>query len=228
MIYNQDYENIKRQIETKCNCSYALINTGVKDKGEILEFGPATGYFTRYLAEEKKAVVDIVELSREYADRARVYARDCVVGDIESYNWLEKFKNKKYDNIIFSDVLEHLRDPWQVLGKTVPLLKEQGSIIISLPNIAHDAVLAALYNGDFSYQDYGVLDKTHLRFFTEATARKMIENAGLRITDVKYVCSNSPSFLGMDCNINDLPEAMRLLLQERKNRDVVQFIFICK
>jgi len=228
MIYNQDYENIKRQIETKCNCSYALINTGVKDKGEILEFGPATGYFTRYLAEEKKAVVDIVELSREYADRARVYARDCVVGDIESYNWLEKFKNKKYDNIIFADVLEHLRDPWQVLGKTAPLLKEQGSIIISLPNIAHDAVLAALYNGDFSYQDYGVLDKTHLRFFTEATARKMIENAGLRITDVKYVCSNSPSFLGMDCNINDLPEAMRLLLQERKNRDVVQFIFICK
>lgn len=228
MVYSQDYENIKRQIDTNCNCSYALISTGVKAQGEILEFGPATGYYTRYLAEEKKAVVDIVELDQKYADTARVYARDCVAGDIENYKWLEKFENRRYDNIIFADVLEHLRNPWQVLEKTGQLLKEQGSIIISLPNIAHNAVLVTLYNNDFSYRDFGVLDKTHLRFFTEKTAIKMIENAGLRVKDIKYVFSNNPSYIGMDFNMNDLPKATRSLLQKRKNKDVVQFVFICE
>jgi len=228
MIYNQNYENIKRQIDTNYNCSYALISAAVKSEGEILEFGPATGYFTRYLAEEKGSFVDIVELSQEYADRARVYARDCVVCDIENYKWLEKFENRKYDNIVFADVLEHLKNPWDVLEKAGRLLKERGTIIISLPNIAHDTVFATLYNDDFSYHEYGLLDKTHLRFFTEKTALRMIKNAGLRIVDVKYVRSKDPSYVGMDCNMNDLPIEVTSLLQKRKNSDVVQFIFICE
>jgi 2-polyprenyl-3-methyl-5-hydroxy-6-metoxy-1,4-benzoquinol methylase len=228
MVYNPEYKDIRRQIDTNSNCSYALINAAIKSKSEILEFGPASGYYTRYLAEEKKAVVDIVELSQEYAEKACVYARDCVVGDIEEYDWLEKFGHRKYDHIVFADVLEHLKSPWEVLEKAMILLKEHGSIIISLPNIAHNAVLATLCMEDFSYRDYGVLDRTHLRFFTENTARKMIKDVGLRVKDTKYVYSADPAFIGMDYDMTNMPKEMTAILQKRKTSNVVQFVFVCQ
>lgn len=228
MVYNPRYEDIKRQIETKSNCSYALISAGIKPGREVLEFGPASGYFTRFLAEEKKSVVDIVELSQEYADRARIYARDCVVGDIEAYDWLDRFGDRQYDYIVFADVLEHVKEPWQVLERAIPLLREDGSVLISLPNIGHNAVLAGIYSNDFTYRDYGVLDRTHLRFFTESTARKMIEHAGLRIKHIDYVQNESAAYVGMENRVCDLPASVQMHLKKREKRDVVQFVFYCE
>jgi len=93
----------------------------------------------------------------------------------------------QFDLILILDVLEHLIDPWNVLQSVVKeYLKPSGKMIISLPNARHfTCVLPLLINGDFNYKEKGILDKTHLRFFTRKSGEKMLEEAGLSIEKVK-------------------------------------------
>ncbi len=94
---------------------------------------------------------------------------------------------KKYDAILCLDVLEHLIDPWELTKKLRPLLKENGQLIVSLPNLQnYHVVLSLLFNGEFNYQEEGILDRTHLRFFTKKTSIHMLQNAGFRIDNVFY------------------------------------------
>lgn len=93
----------------------------------------------------------------------------------------------QFDLILILDVLEHLVDPWGIL-KLIndSLLKPEGGIIISLPNARHfTCVLPLLFNGEFDYKERGILDKTHLRFFTRKSGAKMLEQAGLSIQKMK-------------------------------------------
>ena len=89
-----------------------------------------------------------------------------------------------FDFILFMDVLEHLDDPWNVLKKMKIYLKDGGFVVISVPNIANWAVRWNLLWGNFEYGTRGILDKTHLRFFNEKSAKKLLEDAGFEI--VKY------------------------------------------
>ena len=93
------------------------------------------------------------------------------------------------DTILCLDVLEHLIDPWGVTRQLAELLPKGGAIVASIPNIRHyKLVLALLFKGDFRYRDAGILDSTHLRFFTRETACELFEQAGLKIT----CCSGMP------------------------------------
>ena len=87
------------------------------------------------------------------------------------------------DGILLADVLEHLRDPERLLELAAQRLAPEGKIFISLPNVANLAVRIQLLLGRFDYQDRGILDRTHVRFYTRKTARKLIESAGLTILD---------------------------------------------
>src|SRR5699024_6652166 len=92
---------------------------------------------------------------------------DGVYGNIEDYHWVEKFKGQKYDAVVFADVLEHLTNPEEVLKQVVPFLKEDGQILITFPNLAHNSVLIDLFNNQLNWNQYGLLDVTHHSFFTE-------------------------------------------------------------
>lgn len=107
----------------------------------------------------------------------RVVAKD--LQDIEGV--AAELGGARYDVIVFADVLEHLAWPQTVLNAYLAFLKPGGSIIISLPNVGLWSVRLSHLFGGWNYQDTGVLDRTHLRFFTRKTARKLIESAGLRI-----------------------------------------------
>lgn len=85
--------------------------------------------------------------------------------------------------IVMADVLEHLRRPRPLLDLAPPALAPGGRIFVSLPNVANIAIRLSLLAGRFEYQDRGILDRTHLRFFTRATARRELEGAGLRIVE---------------------------------------------
>jgi len=85
------------------------------------------------------------------------------------------------DCVIFSDVLEHTSDPWAVLRRWRSVLAPGGTLVVSLPNVAHKSVLRPLLRGRFDYADEGVLDRTHLRFFTRVTAIEMIEACGFEV-----------------------------------------------
>jgi len=86
-----------------------------------------------------------------------------------------------YDAIVLADVLEHIPDSLGFLRKVCELLRPEGRAIVSLPNVAVWPVRLSLALGDFTYADSGILDRTHLRFFTRATANRLLADAGLRV-----------------------------------------------
>lgn len=87
------------------------------------------------------------------------------------------------DLILFLDVLEHLLRPERVLAKLTENMPDHGTVIVSLPNIAHHSVSAPLFfRGAFEYRDAGILDRTHLRFFTRASAVELVNSANLTVT----------------------------------------------
>ena len=112
----------------------------------------------------------------------RVIAADLM--DLERVG--SEIKSQRYDAIIFADVLEHLPWPQETLKRYIEFLKPGGSIIVSLPNVGLWSVRLSVLAGRFDYADTGVLDRTHLRFFTRRTARAMIEGAGLAIARTTY------------------------------------------
>ncbi len=227
--YTRDYERLKRLIANQEEHSLAAIAKFIQPHCEILEFGPASGYFTRYLNQEKDATVDIAELDPICAEQAAKYARLSYVGDIEQYVWKKVFAGRVYDYILFADVLEHLRDPWTMLEEATHKLKPGGAIIISVPNIAHVQILASLYNNDFSYADVGILDRTHLRFFTEPTLRQMIEGAGLSISGfVPIQAPVLPQGCGTGWNNAQVPSKLFNLLAKKQYAHAIQFVACCQ
>ncbi len=99
-----------------------------------------------------------------------------------------KLPKKYFDLIIFNDVLEHMYDPWGALEKAKEILTKDGIIIASIPNIRHKSVLKDLiFNDNFEYKSAGILDITHIRFFTKRTMIKLFKDAGYEILKCKPI-----------------------------------------
>ena len=162
------------------NDSRSIILKMVEAGSRVLEFGCANGNMTRYMSEQMECEVYIVEYEKEAFLQARQYAVDGVCGDILKYEWLEKF-DTEFDYVIFADVLEHLSKPQEVLERVKNILKLDGSVLISVPNIAHNDILIKLYNNEFQYTPTGLLDDTHIHFFTRKSLKKCCEDAGYKI-----------------------------------------------
>lgn len=139
----------------------SLIIAKVQSGSKILELGASYGILTKFLYEEKNCAVDIVEIDRDAGEVAAEYARNSFYGeeqgDIEKEYWSRQLKDELYDYIIIADVLEHLYEPANVLDKVAELLKPEGKVLVSIPNIAHNSILANLYYDSFNYTSLGIL-----------------------------------------------------------------------
>ncbi len=113
-----------------------------------------------------------------------------------------------FDAILFADVLEHLADPLAALHHLLPYLRDDGSVVASIPNVGHAGVLYDLVQGAWTYQDAGVLDRTHLRFFTLLEIARLFEQAGLLIEFVGMVQDTTPE---IDRLIGELETAVSRL-----------------
>ena len=163
--------------------SHAQIIRWIEEErpAEVLEVGTATGYLSSEMA-ARGCVVTGVEQDPEMAQAAAEHCREMIVGDIEN---LSLDGLGKYDAIVFGDILEHLRNPSEVLVRLSSYLKPGGKILISLPNVANIWVRLNLLFGRFNYSRVGILDESHLRFFTLHTMRNMADEAGLDVISVK-------------------------------------------
>lgn len=148
----------------------------------ILEVGCAAGGTGGELKKRPGTFVAGIERDEAAAAMARKVLDDVVTGDIESMEL--PYAPSSFDCIIFADVLEHLVDPLTVLKKVGKLLKDTGSVIMSLPNVQYYGVVHQLIEGNWTYQKEGILDETHLRFFTFKEMEKFVENAGFRIFQI--------------------------------------------
>jgi SAM-dependent methyltransferase len=150
--------------------------------GAVLDVGCGKGTLGRWLKEHGVPVVRGVELSAAAAEEARRWLDDLVVGNIEgaSLPWAPA----SFDCIVCADVLEHTVDPWTVVGRLKSLLKPGGCIVASIPNVAHHRNLRRLLRGRWDYADEGVLDRTHLRFFTLPTIEELFARNGMAVETV--------------------------------------------
>ena len=150
---------------------------------KVLEVGPGIGHVTKHL---KKAhcQVTCVELDACSAAKVREHTNDVVVGDIESEEVQKHIAGKRFEVVTFGDVLEHLGDPLRVLLQMRAVLSPDGYIVASIPNIAHRSMRLSLLFGEFNYADAGLLDRTHLRFFTKTSIEQLMAEAGYQIVEV--------------------------------------------
>jgi len=150
----------------------------------VLEIGCASGQTLNYLKERGAEYTAGVERSPEAAALARARALSrVIVGDIETLDL--DLEPASFDLLIAGHVLEHLTDPWQTLRKLRQLLKNRGQLVGALPNVRHHSVvLPLLLWGKWQYQPSGVMDWTHLRFFSRRTAMDLLESTGFRVERV--------------------------------------------
>jgi 2-polyprenyl-3-methyl-5-hydroxy-6-metoxy-1,4-benzoquinol methylase len=152
----------------------------------VLEVGCSAGYFTKHLCDQG-CIVTGIEMDQEAAQKAESFAESVIAADAEDPVVWHKL-GQKFDVIIFMHVLEHLVDPWQVLCNAKEVLAEDGFIIVVLPNVACWQIRKQIFfRGHFQYQKYGILDLTHLRFFTYYTAQDLIKEAGYVIKEYEIV-----------------------------------------
>jgi 2-polyprenyl-3-methyl-5-hydroxy-6-metoxy-1,4-benzoquinol methylase len=171
--------------------SHAAILAEVDRAGRVLDVGCATGYLAARLAARGCAVVGL-EPDAASAAQAEPHCERVIVAGIDSEGGRAEIDGR-FDYVIFGDVLEHLADPWETLRFARGLLAPGGVAIVSLPNVAAWPVRLGLLAGRFEYADFGLLDRTHLRFFTRRSARALTRDAGFRIERERFVHLERPA-----------------------------------
>ena len=162
-----------------------------EDATRILDVGCGFGLMGKRLKKEKGIEVIGIENEERVMSVARGNVDQLIIGDVE--NLKLPFEQGYFDCIVYGDVLEHLRDPWKLLKEHTYYLRKRGWCIASIPNISHYSVVKGLLGNRWEYKPSGILDKTHLRFFTLAEIKKMFGSAGYVIDEEKKYIRASKS-----------------------------------
>jgi 2-polyprenyl-3-methyl-5-hydroxy-6-metoxy-1,4-benzoquinol methylase len=154
-----------------------LLSIIPKTSRKIIEIGCSSGALAREFKKENRDCFWFgMEIEPSYAELAARHCDQILVGDIEHCD--EKFFLSQADK---DCVLEHLKDPWKVLNRIRKVIPPNGSIVACIPNAQHWSLIARLALGDFRYEDSGLLDRTHLRWFTRKTVIELFNSQGFRI-----------------------------------------------
>ncbi len=170
------------RLKTDAYSSHAVVlaRLGQGRGRRVLDVGAADGFLSSRLANQGWRVTAI-ERDREQAARARAVCEEVIVADLDGS--LPSIDGP-FDAIVYGDVLEHLRDPLAALVGLDRALAATGIVVVSVPNVAHLWVRLSLLAGRFDYGDRGILDRTHLRFFTRRTLLELLARAGLAVVDL--------------------------------------------
>lgn len=164
--------------------THKIIARKVGENNDILDVGCSRGYLGKVIDKSNKLWgVDIDAEELEEARRINGYRR---VWRCDLNKGLPGTK-KKYDVLVLADILEHLIVPGQVLASLVETnLKDEGRVIISLPNVAHGLIRWKLLWGKFEYEESGILDRDHLHLYTTDSAINLVKKAGLKVMEVMF------------------------------------------
>lgn len=149
-------------------------------RSPVLDVGAAQGFLGQLLGDSGLAL-DAVEPQPFWAEQARPFYRQVFAASVEAAN----LPAHSYPVVVCADVLEHTVDPAAVLGQLREVATPDALFVISLPNVAHLAVRLLLLGGQFPKMERGILDRTHLHFFTRRTARELLTNAGFDVLRIR-------------------------------------------
>ena len=179
----------------------------------VLDFGCASGEVSKVLQERGCQVIGI-ELDPEDAEKAKKYCERVIVADIDQMSLSEELGSEKFQVAIFGDILEHLKCPEKILIETREFLTKDGYVVASIPNVAHSSVRLQLLAGNFDYQDLGILDKTHLRFYNKKSVVHFFERCGYIIDTIDRVVVET-----LPDDFKFLPPGLKSQVIEFLNRD---------
>jgi 2-polyprenyl-3-methyl-5-hydroxy-6-metoxy-1,4-benzoquinol methylase len=185
----------------------------------VLDIGCSTGRLGAALRLQANEVYGI-EFDRGSAEKASAVLDKVIVGDVESLKL--PFRPAFFDAVVLGDVLEHLRSPASVLERIRPLLKDDGILVLSVPNIANWLVRLKLLFGIFDYSSAGIMDSSHLRFFTLKSLARLVKASGFAIRKMDIYPSFPPFFMRFAA----LRGAAHFISSLRKQLFAFQFVVV--
>lgn len=185
-IYSQQFTITNHQ---DANTSLSKILKLIKQSDKyILDVGCSSGYLDSLIKQKIKTNITGIELNKSDAQIAKNIVDQILNVDAETYNFNQL--SQKFNVIILADILEHLKNPEYLLKTLSTLLKPNGRIIASIPNFLHYSTKIKILTNRWRYEEYGLLDKTHLKFFSLATIKELFKSSKLFINNIDYVTSN--------------------------------------
>jgi len=186
----------------------------------ILDVGCGVGAAGAAIKKSMGSRVEVVgiELDPDIAEKAKDNIDQVIVGNAEQI--MLPFEKGYFDAIIYGDILEHFTDPWSLLKMHGEFLKKGGQVVASIPNVAHYRIIKMLKRQEWDYKNSGVLDRSHYRFFTLKSAKRMFEDAGFRIVEIenKIAASKSRKIINsIFCNrlLDSITEQYIIVAQKR-------------
>ncbi len=184
-----------KQTPVHDNFNAALLRLMPKDLKRVVEIGCSSGALARaYKAINSNCDYLGIEIDPDYAELSRKTCSLVICGNIEHLDDEQFQQLFPSDCWIFGDVLEHLYDPWAVLRRIREKLQDGSQIIACIPNAQHWSVQARLNCGLFRYEDMGLLDRTHIRWFTRITILELFQSTGFKIVEgLPRIVQNEPT-----------------------------------
>ena len=149
------------------------------DVSRVLDIGCGEGWLGNTIKSTRHCNIFGVELIEEAAQKSRKYYEQVSVANLDEI--IPPFGDTKFDCIVYSDILEHLNNPLKVLYELNKLLSNNGTVILSLPNISHYSIILNLLRNNFLYTKEGILDETHKKFFTSNSIQLMLDESNLEV-----------------------------------------------
>ena len=201
------------EIDPNGGSAAAVLARMVEPGQRVLELGTGPGTVTRIL-HSKGCKVTGVEMDPESLATCAPFCERTLQANLEDPEWAKPLAGEKFDAIICADVLEHLRDPRPLLGQLAAFLAEGGSVLMSLPNASHLTILASLLGGRFPYQQKGLLDNTHLKFYGREDLDALLRECGF-LWQRWHTVQVDPAQAELKQYWNDLEDADREFLKAR-------------
>lgn len=198
------------------NNSHASMLRMIGYDRRVLEAGCASGHVSEQLKAQGCRVVGM-EIDHDVAELSLPWLERLIVGDVETEALWGQLDGEYFDALLWGDVLEHLKDPLATLRRSLKHLGPSGVVVISVPNISHVDVKVALLRGTFPYSESGLLDRTHIHFFTKESLLDLLREAGLVAVEIQRV--TVPAFateIGVERGeLSD--EVLAALLEDRES-----------
>ena len=187
----------------------------------VLEIGAGPGSITRVLKQQDNRItaLEVDPTAIPFLER---HCDGVVPADLNRADWPALFPDR-FDAIVAADVLEHLTDPWTTLERMKSLLAPGGAIVVSVPHASHVCIVACLLQEDVEYRDWGLLDRTHIRFFGLVNLQAMFRRAGLKIVRGEFVV-RTPEETEFKDKWAALPDEARSFLGRQRFGHVYQVV----
>lgn len=191
--HNPSVSKYDHELELRStNNSHVQLLMRVPDGAEVLEIGCATGYMSEYMASEKACRVVGVDIDEAALEKASAHCRRTLCVDVESSDWQAALDGQCFDRVLCADLVEHLKEPQVFLSNLREQISEEGRLLASVPNGAHASIRLELLLGQLTYEDTGLLDRTHLHLYTQQSLMALFARAGYRVEAVSYTFHDIP------------------------------------